>query len=132
VDGKVTLFEGTVEIGQGSNTALCKIAAQELGLSPESIQLATLDTSHTPLDFGTYASSGTTVMGLAVQRAAQAVKSQLIEGAKSLTGRYDANFELKDHFIRFGESALRFGDVVRHLKGDGGVLIGNGRYESVE
>jgi CO/xanthine dehydrogenase Mo-binding subunit/aerobic-type carbon monoxide dehydrogenase small subunit (CoxS/CutS family) len=129
--GNVTLFEGTVEIGQGSNTALCKIAAQELGLAPESIQLAPIDTSRTPLDFGTYASSGTTVMGLAVQRAAQAVKSQLIEGAQSLTGRYDARFELKDNFIRFGENALRFSDVVRHLKGDGGALIGNGRYESV-
>ena len=130
-EGKATLFEGTVEIGQGSNTALCKIAAQELGLSPASIQLASLDTSRTPLDFGTYASSGTTVMGLAVQRAAQAVKTQLIEGANSLTGRHDADFELKDNFIRFGENAVSFRDVVRHLKGDGGVLIGNGRYESV-
>jgi CO/xanthine dehydrogenase Mo-binding subunit len=59
------------------------------------------------------------------------VKSQLIEGAKSLTGRFDANFELKDNCIRFGENVLRFGDVVRHLMGDGGVLIGSGRYESV-
>ena len=75
--GKVRLFEGTVEIGQGSNTALRKIAAMELGLAPEQVELASLDTAHTPLDFGTYASSGTTVMGLAVQRAAQSVKTQL-------------------------------------------------------
>jgi 4-hydroxybenzoyl-CoA reductase subunit alpha len=97
--GKVTLFGGTVEIGQGSNTALRKIAAQELGLAAERIELAPLDTAHTPLDFGTYASSGTTVMGLAVQRAAQAVKTQLIDGPRSLTGHHDASFELNNGFL---------------------------------
>jgi putative selenate reductase molybdopterin-binding subunit len=130
-NGRITVVEGTIEIGQGSNTALCKIAAQELGVSSDAIQLACVDTSHTPLDFGTYASSGTTVMGLAVQRAAQAVKKQLIKGAESLTGRHDTDFTLKDNFIRFGENALSFRDVVRYLKGDGGVLTGHGRYESV-
>jgi CO/xanthine dehydrogenase Mo-binding subunit len=131
-EGKVTLFEGTVEIGQGSNTALCKIAAQELGLSPESIQLAPLDTSRTPLDFGTYASSGTTVMGLAVQRAAQSVKTQLLDAAKQLSGRPDASFEIKDGFVRFGESAISLKDLVRYLKGPDGVVTGDGRYESVK
>lgn len=129
--GKVTLFEGTVEIGQGSNTALRKIAAHELGLSPDHVELAPLDTAHTPLDFGTYASSGTTVMGLAVQRAAQAVKSQLVNGARRLAGLPDAAFELKDGFLRVGELAVSFQDVVRHLKGPSGVVIGDGRYESV-
>jgi CO/xanthine dehydrogenase Mo-binding subunit/aerobic-type carbon monoxide dehydrogenase small subunit (CoxS/CutS family) len=129
--GRVTLFEGTVEIGQGSNTALRKIAAQELGLTPEKIELAPLDTAHTPFDFGTYASSGTTVMGLAVQRAAQAVKTQLIAGAKSLTGRHDAAFELNDGFLRVGEVAVSFEEAVRHLKGALGIMIGEGRYESV-
>ena len=131
VTGKVKLFEGTVEIGQGSNTALRKIAAQELGIAPEKIELADLDTAHTPLDFGTYASSGTTVMGLAVQRAAQAVKTQLIDGAKSLTGYHDATFELQDGSVRIGEIAVRFEEVVRHLKGTSGYIIGHGRYESV-
>jgi CO/xanthine dehydrogenase Mo-binding subunit len=129
-EGKATLFEGTVEIGQGANTALSKIAAQELGLSPENIQLAPLDTSHTPLDFGTYASSGTTIMGLAVQRAAQAVKTQLINGAKSLTGRHDAAFEVNDGSLRVGEVAVSFEEAVRHLKGASGILIGEGRFES--
>lgn len=130
--GKVTLFEGTVEIGQGSNTALRKIAAQELGLAPEQIELAPLDTAHTPLDFGTYASSGTTVMGLAVQRAAQSVKTQLLGGAKRLSGWPDASFEIKDGFVRFGESAVSFKDLVLYLKGPDGIVSGDGRYESVK
>ncbi|HEX6440243.1 MAG TPA: molybdopterin-dependent oxidoreductase [Candidatus Binatia bacterium] len=130
-EGKVTLFEGTVEIGQGSNTALRKIAAQELGLAAEKIELAPLDTSHTPLDFGTYASSGTTVMGLAVQRAAQALKTQLIDGARSLTGRSAATFELNNGFLRVGEIAVSFQEVVRHVKGTIGTMSGEGRYESI-
>ena len=128
--GQVTLFEGTVEIGQGANTALCKIAARELALSPHAIRLAPLDTSHTPLDFGTYASSGTTVMGLAVQRAAQSARGQLMAGAQQLSGRLDESFELKDGFIRLGETAFGFADIVRHLHGEHGVLTGLGRYES--
>ncbi|MBM4261993.1 MAG: 2Fe-2S iron-sulfur cluster binding domain-containing protein [Deltaproteobacteria bacterium] len=131
-DGKVTLFEGTVEIGQGANTALRKIAAQELGLTANEVALAPLDTAHTPLDFGTYASSGTTVMGLAVQRAAQSVKAQLIEGATQMTARSDADYSLRDGFVRFGETALSTADVVRHLKGANGVVAGHGRYESTK
>lgn len=131
-DGKATLFEGTVEIGQGAHTALRKIAAQELGLSAQQVDLAPLDTAHTPLDFGTYASSGTTVMGLAVQRAAQAVKAQLIAAAKQMIGRHEGDFTLRDGFIRFGETALSVAEVVRHLKGTNGVVVGAGRYESVK
>lgn len=131
-DGKVTLFEGTVEIGQGANTALRKIAAQELGLSAQQVDLAPLDTAHTPLDFGTYASSGTTVMGLAVQRAAQAVKAQLVEGAKQMSARLDAEYSLREGFVRFGEAALNLAQVVRYLKGADGVVTGHGRYESIK
>jgi CO/xanthine dehydrogenase Mo-binding subunit/aerobic-type carbon monoxide dehydrogenase small subunit (CoxS/CutS family) len=132
VQGKVALYEGTVEIGQGANTALRKIAAQELGLAPGQIEIAALDTSRVPLDFGTYASSGTTVMGLAVQRAARAAKAQLIEGAKQLSGRPDASFEIKDGWVRFGEYGASFQDLVRFLKGPDGLVIGEGRYESVK
>lgn len=130
-DGNFKLFAGTVEIGQGSNTALRKIAAHELRISPQAIELAPLDTAHTPLDFGTYASSGTTVMGLAVQRAAQAIKTQILEGVRSLTGLDLMALELQDGFVRGGEVRLSFQEIVRRLKGNSGTLIGHGRYESV-
>lgn len=130
--GQVTLFEGTVEIGQGANTALCRIVAQELGLSPEDIRLAPLDTRHTPFDFGTYASSGTAIMGLAVQRAAQSAKQQLLEGAKRLSGQSSANFTLGAGGVRVGETSFSFGAIVNFLKGEDGVISGEGRYESVK
>lgn len=130
--GQVTLFEGTVEMGQGANTALCRIVAQELGLSPDAIRLAPLDTAHTPYDMGTYASSGTTIMGLAVQKAALSVRKQLLDGARRLSGNMNANFILERGRVRLGEMAFSFGDIVRSLKGKGGIIVGEGRYESLK
>lgn len=128
--GQVSLFEGTVEIGQGAHTALCRIVAQELGLSAEEIRLAPLDTAHTPFDLGTYGSSGTVVMGLAVQKAAQSIRQQLLEGAKRLGGHSNVNAILEGGYARVGEMSFSLGDIVRCLKGEDGALSGDGRYES--
>jgi CO/xanthine dehydrogenase Mo-binding subunit len=129
-DGCVTLLEGTVEVGQGSHTAHCRIAANELGLDAEAIHLAPLDTDFTPYDMGTYASSSTTLMGLAVQRAAASVRQQLIEGAILLSGRREGDFSLSHGHVRQGEVAFSFAEIVRRLRGNGGKIEGHGRFES--
>ncbi len=128
--GGITLHEGTVEIGQGSHTAMARIAGHELGVPPTAVHVAPLDTDSTPFDMGTYASSATTVMGLAVQRAAQAVRGQLIEAARSLGKSPDSAATLADGEVRLGEVAFPFSALVRHVKGAGGVLVGEGRQES--
>ena len=125
--GQVTLHEGTIEIGQGSNTALARIAAQELGVRPTAIEVAPLDTDWTPFDMGTYASSATTVMGLAVQKASQAVRDQLVEAARSLGKSPDADATLANGEVRLGEIAFPFSALVQHVKGAGGVITGEGR-----
>ncbi len=125
--GQVTLHEGTIEIGQGSNTALARIAAQELGVRPTAVEVAPLDTDWTPFDMGTYASSATTVMGLAVQKAAVAVRDQLIEAARSMGKSPDAAATLANGEVRLGEIAFPFSALVRHVEGAGGVITGEGR-----
>lgn len=128
--GKITLHEGTVEIGQGSNTALARIAAQELSVPPTAIHVAPLDTDSTPFDMGTYASSATTIMGLAVQKAAQHVRDQLIEAARSLGKNSDSVATLANGEVHLGETAFPFPELVQHVKGKGGILTGEGRQES--
>lgn len=128
--GSITLEEGTVEVGQGSHTTMARIAAKELGVAPTSIQVAMLDTDRTPFDMGTYASSGTTVMGLAVQRAAQAARTELIEAARSLSKVPAGEALVENGAVRIGEVAFPFATLVAHAKGSGGVLIGEGRQES--
>ncbi|MBF0489923.1 MAG: molybdopterin-dependent oxidoreductase, partial [Candidatus Omnitrophica bacterium] len=51
-DGSVYLFTGAADTGQGSNTALSQIAAQELGVSYSRIKCKAGDTEITPFDTG--------------------------------------------------------------------------------
>ena len=68
-DGSVTLLVSSTEMGQGSSTALAKIAARELHVPPESVAVGQSDTRFTPFEWTTGASRTTTVVGLAVQAA---------------------------------------------------------------
>lgn len=78
-DGTVVLFTGAADIGQGSDTALSQIAAEELGLPLDHVRLVTADTEMAPRDLGTCASRVTFVAGNAVKAAAVDARKQLFE-----------------------------------------------------
>lgn len=67
--GRVLIFSGTSDIGQGSNTVLCQIAREELGINQQQIHVISGDTDLTPVDLGAYSSRVTLMMGLAAQEA---------------------------------------------------------------
>jgi CO/xanthine dehydrogenase Mo-binding subunit/aerobic-type carbon monoxide dehydrogenase small subunit (CoxS/CutS family) len=78
-DGRITLYCGAVDIGQGSNTILVQIAADTLGVSTSDIHLVMGDTART-LDAGkTSASRQTFVTGKACELAALDLKSKLLD-----------------------------------------------------
>lgn len=83
-DGRCTLLVSTVELGQGSNIALCLIAADALGLPLEQINIEHPDTSITPFDAATNSSRSTFSMGNALKSAARDLKRQLLERAEEL------------------------------------------------
>jgi len=71
-DGRVTVFTGKCEFGQGIKTALRQIAAEQLGAAIESISLVTSDTDRTPNEGYTAGSqsmldSGTVILHAAAQ-----------------------------------------------------------------
>ena len=66
-DGGITVISGVVDNGQGNETMLVQIAAEELGLRPEDVQLISADTEVTPSDPGSYSMVSTFVGGNAVQ-----------------------------------------------------------------
>ncbi len=76
-DGSFNLSIGATDLGTGSDTILGQIAAEVLGVPLEKIIVRSSDTDLTPFDVGAYASSTTYVSGLAVQRAAYDVASQI-------------------------------------------------------
>jgi CO/xanthine dehydrogenase Mo-binding subunit len=132
-DGSVVLLTGTVEIGQGSRTALSQVVAEELSLNLDQISVAQIDTDVTPYDVSTSASSSMTVMGLAVQRAARDVKKQLLEAAAKVLGYKAAELKLKEGKVHSKGKAVSYSDIITESFGsNAGEIIGKGIYRDVK
>jgi xanthine dehydrogenase molybdenum-binding subunit len=83
--GKVDLFTGATDMGQGSDTVVAQIVAEELGLRVSDIHVIHSDTDICPWDVGAHASRTTFVAGNAALGAAKKIKARLLElGAKQL------------------------------------------------
>ncbi len=108
-DGHVVVLVGTTEVGQGARTVHAQIAAEELGVPVERVTVRGADTQFTPYDRSTGASRSTTLAGLAVKRAAEQVRAQLVE-----IGGDEADPEEYPELMR------------RHFGLAGGELIGRG------
>ena len=70
-DGSVTLLAGTVEIGQGARMVLSQIVAEELALPLLWVRISQPESGTSPYDQATSSSRSTTLVGLALQAAAQ-------------------------------------------------------------
>jgi CO/xanthine dehydrogenase Mo-binding subunit len=80
-DGSCGICCSTVDMGQGSDTAMAQIAAEILGISAEAIRVIHPDTDVTPYDMATLGSRSTYHMGNAVRRAAEDARAQLLRMA---------------------------------------------------
>jgi putative selenate reductase molybdopterin-binding subunit len=78
-DGSFNLLMGATDIGTGSDTMFCQVAAETLGVAVEKIIPYSSDTDMTPFDPGAYASSTTYISGRAVEKAARVVLAQILE-----------------------------------------------------
>jgi isoquinoline 1-oxidoreductase len=78
-DGRVTVYSGKIEMGQGVITSLAQEAADELGVALESIDMVMGDTDLCPYDSGTYGSMSTRFFGPALRSAAAEAKTVLLE-----------------------------------------------------
>jgi CO/xanthine dehydrogenase Mo-binding subunit len=88
-DGGVKILVSSTEFGQGTNTVLCQIAAEALGLPYEDVQIAQPDTNEVPNSGPTVASRTAMVVGNLVVSAALGLKQTLI-GAGLLKENYVA------------------------------------------
>lgn len=83
-DGSCILYIGTVDMGQGSDTAMAAIAAQVLGLRTEDIRVVHSDTDAALYDMATLGSRSTFHMGHAVKLAAEDVLNNIDSLAQTL------------------------------------------------
>lgn len=129
--GEATVLAGTVEIGQGSNTVLSQIVAEELGVPVEKVRLAPLDTDVIPFDASTTSSRSTYHMGNAVRRAAIDARDKLAQMASLMfeTTIEDLAFsEGRVYLKEQPQMGLPVGDVIRRKLGGAGSLRGEGSY----
>jgi len=76
-DGSTALHMSTVDMGQGSDTAMAQIVADVLALDAETVRVVHPDTDVTPYDMGTLGSRSTFHMGHAVRLAAEDARAKL-------------------------------------------------------
>jgi CO/xanthine dehydrogenase Mo-binding subunit len=86
-DGTVRVLVSSTEFGQGTNTVLCQIAAETLGLAYESVAIAQPDTTAVPNSGPTVASRTVMVVGKLVHSAALGLRQTLV-GAGLLAEQY--------------------------------------------
>lgn len=84
-EGRITVFTGKAELGQGIRTALIQVAAEELEVAPEEIELVTADTARTPNEGFTAGSQSMQYSATAIRHASAQVREILIaEAARRL------------------------------------------------
>jgi 4-hydroxybenzoyl-CoA reductase alpha subunit len=133
-DGGVTLITGVSNVGQGSDTALAQVAAEELGIALEDVRVVSGDTEICPVHAGSYSSRGTLWGGNAVKTAAADAKRQLLEVVADKFEISVEDLEVGDRKIwakGSPKTAISFADaVVASMLGKGNPIIGRGFYKS--
>ncbi|MGD0627178.1 MAG: molybdopterin cofactor-binding domain-containing protein, partial [Thermodesulfobacteriota bacterium] len=108
-DGSVIVRSGEVDFGQGSDTILCQITAEELGIPYNTIQMLTADTLTTPNAGPTSASRVTYVTGMAMLKAARAMKRNLQSVAERILEQTDLLFgDEKVYSLSHPEKCISF------------------------
>jgi|MudIll2142460700_1097286.scaffolds.fasta_scaffold03880_4 4-hydroxybenzoyl-CoA reductase alpha subunit len=98
-DGTVNVVTGDSDIGQGSDTILTQIVAEELGISMDNIKITSRDTDVTPVTMGTWGSRVTFIGGNAAKSAASEMKRKLFEVAAEMLEVEPHNLEAKGGLI---------------------------------
>jgi 4-hydroxybenzoyl-CoA reductase alpha subunit len=129
--GGVTVYCGTSDIGQDSDSMLAYVVAEELGVDVADIHLVTGDTSLSPVDLGSYSSRVTFMAGNAARQAAVRLKEQLLQVAAKKLGVPEARLEAAGGVIydtRDTERQLPFAEAAQLAEAAFGTLGETGSY----
>ncbi len=101
--GRVSLFSGSTEMGQGMRTTLSQIAASTLGIDLDLVQLEEADTAVVPDSGPTAASRTCMVVGKVVEDCSRALRERVLDGAKPASR--GAWIEAADAWLAAGRDA---------------------------
>ena len=131
-NGSVTLFTGCADIGQGSTTVLAQIAAEVLGLEPDSIRLVVADTKCTTNAGATSASRQTYISGNAVKAAADQLADVLLTEAVNKLKAPKTSLRLDAGSVRVLDNPakkIEFSGLARRIYEKGLPLTWNGFFD---
>jgi len=102
--GRAVVRVGVASLGQGVETVLAQIAADELGIEPDAVEVRHHDTDDVASGFGSFASRTTVVAGNAVALACRALVKRAREQGVVLAevGEVTARFEKPHPSFSFG------------------------------
>ncbi len=84
--GRVTVLHGASEIGQGSDSTMAYIAAEELGVPLDYVRVFSADTDLVPVDLGAYSSRETLMVGNACLSACRQLGEKVRRGGRGRVG----------------------------------------------
>jgi CO/xanthine dehydrogenase Mo-binding subunit len=105
-DGSTILYCGTVDMGQGSDTAMAQMVGEVLNIPAESVRVVARDTDVTPYDMGTLGSRSLFHMGHAVRMASEEARAKIKALAREVGEPEGSNIPLPELFKkRYGMQA---------------------------
>jgi CO/xanthine dehydrogenase Mo-binding subunit len=109
-DGSTALYCGTVDMGQGSDTAMAQMVGEVLNMPAESVRVVPRDTDVTPYDMGTLGSRSLFHMGHAVRLAAEEARAKIAALRRELGEPEGSNAPLADLFRK--KYGMQAGNIV--------------------
>jgi CO/xanthine dehydrogenase Mo-binding subunit len=133
-DGRVTVYHGESDMGQGQKTTFAQIAAERLGVPLEMIHVADVDTDISPFGLGSFATRGTLMGGNGVLAAAEDAFNQLAGVAAEMLETQPGDIESRQGKFfasRTPERHLSFTEVAAQatIARHGAPVVGTGFYE---
>ncbi|WP_110954833.1 xanthine dehydrogenase family protein molybdopterin-binding subunit [Anaerosinus massiliensis] len=129
-DGSAHLMVGAADIGQGSNTILAQIVAEELGIDFKDVKVTSADTGVTPDGGASSASRQTYISGNAALKSAQVVKKMLLNElvAWQKISLEEVEFKEKSVFIQQKQTKITVAQLITRCRSKGLMTIGHGWY----
>jgi xanthine dehydrogenase large subunit len=112
-DGSVLVNHGGTEMGQGLNTKVAQVVAQELGLHFATVRCSATDTHKVANTSATAASTGADLNGMAALDAASTLRLRLAAFAADRYGGRAEQVRFASGRVEAGGSTLPFADLVR-------------------
>jgi 4-hydroxybenzoyl-CoA reductase subunit alpha len=136
-DASVSVMTGALDIGQGCETVISQIVAEELGIPLEDVHIYAADTETTPVDIGSWISGLTYVTGNAAKKAAShAIKKLLASAARELNADV-TDLVARDRVVFVGDSPDRkisYEEAIAAsiAKNKGDSLVGEGHFRTMK